>query len=401
MLRHSFRIFGSLIAAICAAGQPAAAQDWNWSADANVFAGYNYQQRRFADFSAWESQNWFMLDLDHDDSLGHLTIDTMVSLEPLTVGHFVFAGDSTQRADVGGSPQLFQTGESYHQTPLTNVQHPHDLVMALGASYRIEGPTVAYTFAVDLVGAPALGPTSFMHRESARDNPQTPLTHHWMDSTHVSYGVVTGGIEVDGFTLDASAFRGEEPDENRYNIDTPKLDSYSARLGWHSGPWSAQISGGHLHVPEWFEPYDETRLTASVEFGGAVRSHPLAATLAWGENRDAVVINGVSDNFLFEWDLRASPRTSFYGRAEVVEKEILGLGYHPLGFVHPHVYSHIDALTLGAVRDLVTGRDGRLGIGADVTLYHMSPDLLPYWGGSHSYHAFFRWRPAGGGHHHH
>jgi hypothetical protein len=401
MIRPSVRILGSLIAAICAGVQSAAAQDWSWVADANVFAGYNYQQRRFADFRAWESQNWFMFDLSHDDSLGRLTIDTMVSLEPLTLGHLVFSGDPPRRVDAGGSPQLFQTGESYQQIPLSNVQHPHDLVMALGASYRIEGPRAAYMFAVDLVGAPALGPIPFMHRDSARDNPQTPLTHHWMDATHVSYGVVTGGIAAGGFTVEASAFRGEEPDENRYNIDTPRLDSYSARLGWSAGPWSAQVSGGHLHVPEWFEPYDETRLTASAGFGGAVKSHPLAATLAWGENRDAVVINGVSDNFLFEWDLRATGLTSFYGRAEVVEKQIIGLGYHPLGFVHAHVYSHIDALTLGGVRDLLSGRDGRFGVGADITLYHMSPDLLPYWAGSHSYHVFLRWRPTGGGHPHH
>lgn len=30
---------------------------WTWAADANVFAGDNYQQRHFADFSKWESQN--------------------------------------------------------------------------------------------------------------------------------------------------------------------------------------------------------------------------------------------------------------------------------------------------------------------------------------------------------
>ena len=27
----------------------------------NAFFGFNYQQRKFADFSAWESQNWFMV----------------------------------------------------------------------------------------------------------------------------------------------------------------------------------------------------------------------------------------------------------------------------------------------------------------------------------------------------
>ena len=35
-------------------------QGWSWMTDANVFVGYNYQQRLFADFAAVESQNWFM-----------------------------------------------------------------------------------------------------------------------------------------------------------------------------------------------------------------------------------------------------------------------------------------------------------------------------------------------------
>ncbi len=402
MSQWSRWIVRSALAAVCAAGHPALAQQWSWATDASVFAGFNYQQRRFADFSAWESQNWFMLDGTRTDKAGSLTIDTMISLEPLTVGYLVYSGDPpARRVNVGGSPQLFQTGESYQQIPLENVQHPHDLIMALGASYRIVRPTVAYTFAADLVGAPALGPIPFMHRESARDNPQTPLSHHWLDATHTSYGVVTAGVDVGEFTVQASAFRGEEPDENRYNIDRPRLDSYSARLGWHMGPWSAQVSAGHLHTPEWFEPYNQTRITASAAFDGLVGSHPLSATLAWGQNRDAVVINGVSDNFLFEWDLRATPLTSLYGRAEVSEKEILALGYDGPAYVHPLVYSHIDALTLGAVRDVLNGRAGRVGFGADVTFYHMSADLLADWAGSHSYHAFLRWRPNGVIDHHH
>ena len=384
----------------------AAAQDWSWSADANVFAGFNYQQRKegTADFTAWESQNWFMLSGIRDDNTGQLTLDLMMSLEPLTVDQLVYIGSPSagwRHVHVGGSPQLFQTGESYQQIPLSNVQHPHDLFMELGASYRIIRASSSYIVSAAVVGSPALGPTPFMHRESARDNPQAPLSHHWLDSTHISYGVVTGGIATGDWTVEVSGFRGAEPDENRYNIEAPAIDSISARLGWRHGGWDAQVSAGHLHQPEWFEPYDETRITASVGYEGTLGTRPVAATLAWGQNRDAVVTNGVSDSFLLEWDLRPARRWTTYGRAEVVEKEILGLGYHPAGFQHPHLYSHVDALTLGAVRDFVDGAWGRVGIGGDVTLCHISPDLEPFFGGSHSYHAFLRWRPTGSGHHHH
>jgi hypothetical protein len=399
MLRRALRRIGFAAGVLWLVGSPAAAQDWVWSADANVFVGYNYQQRKFADFTAWESQNWFMLSGARDDNAGQLTLNLMMSLEPLTIGHFVYV--SGTKVDAGGSPQLFQTGESYQRIPLSNVQHPHDLFMEIGAAYKLIEASASYTVTVDLVGSPALGPPVFMHRASASDNPQAPLTHHWLDSTHVSYGVVTGGVEVGEFTIEASGFRGAEPDENRYNIEAPALDSYSGRLGWRRGAWLAQVSAGHLHQPEWFEPYDETRITASLGYDGSVAGRPLATTFAWGENRDAVVTNGVSDNFLLEWDLGLSGRWTTYGRAEVVEKEILGLGYHPSGFQHPHIYSHIDALTLGAVRNIANGTAGQFGIGGDVTLYHMSPDLEPYWGGSHSYHVFLRWHPNGGGHHHH
>ena len=386
---------------------PTENEGWIWATDANVFAGYNYQQRLFADFAAIESQNWFMLSGSRRAGRGRLTVTGMLSLEPLTIGRLVYAGDggmdrvyafstTGERVPFGGSPQLFQTGESYQQVPFTNVQHPHDLVMGLGATYRVEGPGAAYTFGADLVGSPTLGPTPFMHRESARDNPQVPLTHHDLDSTHITPGVLRTGVETGPMTFEASVFRGEEPDQddNRFNIEKPALNSWAARVGWHRGPWRAQFSGGRLHNPEWFEPYRQTRITASVEFDGAIASRPFAATLAWGHHEEDNGFNDHSDGYLLEWDLRATGRTSVYGRAEVSAKQIFGLGLHPAGFNHRHVYSHIDPLTLGLVRDIGPARWNRLGIGADLTVYRMSDDLVQFFDGSRSFHVFLRWRPA-------
>jgi hypothetical protein len=380
---------------------------WSWTTDASVFVGYDYQQRRFADFAAFESQNWFMAAGTRGAGPGRLTLTGMLSLEPLTIGRLVYAGDggmtrqyafspTGERVSFGGSPQLFQTGESYQAVPFVNVQHPHDLIMALGATYRITMPRMAYVFGADLVGSPTLGPTPFMHRESARDNPQVPLTHHDMDSTHITPGVLRAGVETGAMTFEASVFRGEEPDQddNRFNIEAPRLDSWAARVGWHRGPWQAQVSGGRLHEPEWFEPYDQTRLTASIAFDGAIASRPLAATLAWGHHQEDNGFNDHSDGYLLEWDLRASRRTAVYGRVEVSTKQILGLGLHPKGFNHQHVYSHIDPLTLGLVRDLGPDQWGRLGIGADFTVYRMSPDMKEFFDGSRSFHVFLRWRPA-------
>jgi hypothetical protein len=392
---------------------------WSWSTDANFFFGYNYQQRKFADFWAWESQNWIMASGERTVGGGRLTLMGMFSLEPWTIGRLVYAHglngpervyafDNTgAQQPLGGSPQAFQTGESYLGSPLINIQHPHDAVMALGATYRFEAGGAKYTFGADLVGEPALGPTPFMHRQSAQNNPTAPLTHHYMDSTHVSFDVLRSGVALGPVSLEASAFRGEEPDENRTNIDVrpfcdpdapenigckgPRLDSWSSRVSWHRGPWAAQFSGGRLHKPEWFEPTDVTRLTASVSFTGDVASRPLAATVAWGQNRE---LTFALDGYLAEWDYQLTGSNTIYGRAESVLKEIFGLGVHPAGLLnHPRNFSSINALTIGYVRDLPLPGPNRFGIGADVTVHDTSQDLVDYYGSARSYHVFLRWRP--------
>lgn len=34
---------------------------------------------------------------------------------------------------------------------------------------------------------------TIMRRELILDSPQAPITHHWLDSMHISFGVVTAG----------------------------------------------------------------------------------------------------------------------------------------------------------------------------------------------------------------
>jgi len=405
-LPRVFAVAGLCLIGVTARAQDAPAHDpdhdhaamanqpgWTWMADGNVFVGYNYQKRLFADFEAVESQNWFMAMGTRPVGAGRLTVQTMLSLEPLTVGKLLFSG-GTRLPGAGGSPQLFQTGESYQGAPLVNYQHPHDLIMGLGATYRVDRRRVAYIFGADVVGSPTLGPTAFMHRNSARDNPEAPLSHHYLDSTHITPGVLRFGVETGDLTFETSVFRGEEPNENRYNIDRPRLDSWAGRVRWHRGPWEAQFSGGRLHEPEWFEPYNVTRWTASIGFDGTVAGRPLAMTAAWGQNREFTPFRGVADAYLLEGDWRITDAITIYGRGEKMRKEVLGLGFHPKGFGHPHVFSAIDAATLGTVWDLPFVTKGRLGIGGDATLYLMSPDMAFYYAGSKSAHAFLRWRPA-------
>lgn len=358
---------------------------WTWTTDGSIFFGYNYQQRTFTDFSAWESQNWFMLAGQRTLGPGTFSFDGMLSLEPFTVNTI-------------GSPQVFQTGETYHGGPIIDRQHPHDLIMGLGAKYRIPRGRVTFLLGVDAVGAPALGPTPFMHRASARDDPEAPLIHHYTDSTHITPGVLTAGVEARGVAVEGSRFRGEEPNDNRLNIDEPRFDSWSGRVGWAGGPWRTQFSGAHLHRPETLELTDITRLTASIEYDGALGSRPFAATLLWGENRE---VHGILDGYLLEWDLRATGHGTVYGRAESAAKDLLDLGGpDPPGFIEFHRISHVAALTLGYVHDVSQQRRGRIGIGGDATVYHVPDNMLEFYGAPHSFHLFVRYRPLAASHAH-
>ena len=184
---------------------------------------------------------------------GSLGLRSMLSIEPATIGK-------------DGYPLLLQTGETADgKTPLIDRQHPHDLFMELAATYSVSSGNRSLFVYGGLPGEPALGPPAFMHRFSGVNVPIAPITHHWLDSTHISYGVLTGGAVVDRVKVEASAFRGREPDENRWNIESPKLDSHSFRLSVNpTDRWALQVSYGRLHSPEQLEPdVNQDRITAS------------------------------------------------------------------------------------------------------------------------------------------
>lgn len=184
-----------------------------------------------------------------------LTLKSMFSLEPAMSAR--------------GYPNLFATGETANGVALIDRQHPHDLFMELAArlDFDLGGGTSAFLYGGP-VGEPALGPTAFMMRRSARYNPEAPISHHWFDSTHITYGVVTAGVASGPFQIEGSAFRGREPDEERWGIETPKLDSWSVRASVNPTPnWSGQVSYGRIKAPEALHHgEDEGRFTASLSY---------------------------------------------------------------------------------------------------------------------------------------
>jgi len=265
-----------------------------------------------------------------------------------------------------GYPLLFQTGETADGvTPLIDRQHPHDLLMeaALTYSRNFAHDLSAFVYA-GLPGEPALGPEEFMMRLSARDNPEAPLTHHWLDSTHISWGVITAGATWRELKFDASAFNGREPDENRYNIEVRPLDSYSLRLTYNpSRDWSLQGSYGYLASPEQLEPAVSVRRSTFSASYNAPFAQWWQTTFAFGHNAPS---SGPGSNaWLLESALRVAGAHTLFARLERVDKDELFREGEPLFGMS----FTIEKLSLGYRYDFLQLRSVGLGVGALVSTY--------------------------------
>ena len=335
----------------------------------------------------FESQNWIMPMAFRRVGKGTLQLRGMFSLEPLT-----FSG--------AGSPQLFQTGESYKGQPIRDAQHPHDLFMELSATYTLPlGERGTWFTYVGFPGEPSLGPTAFMHRWSASENPSAPLAHHLQDSTHISFGVVSTGFTYRWFKLEGSLFNGQEPGENRYNFEFNPWNSRAVRLSVAPAEnWSMQWSYGLLKNPEPLNPGDVRRMTASVSYNKPFEHGNWATSLIWGRNaenhgHDKAKLN----SYLVESTVNFLRKNYLYTRLELVDKtELLSDDdLHLLGITDHHSVFRIGAYTFGAARDVWNTDKVALAIGGDFTFYSKPDVLNPVYGDNPtSYKLFIRIRPG-------
>jgi hypothetical protein len=273
-----------------------------------------------------------------------------------------------------GYPLLLATGETANgTTPLVDRQHPHDLLMELSASYAhpVSDDSSAFVY-FGYPGEPALGPSAFMHRVSAEDIPEAPITHHWLDSTHIAFGVVTAGYVWNDWKLEASQFTGREPDQFRFDFDPARFDSTSARLTFNPDPnWSFQVSWGFLKSPEQLEPtVNETRYTASATwFTPLADGGSLAATLAFGRK---VLTGGTDENgFLAEVEYKPTASWTLFARGESIDSGEL--------FVAPRVRT-AGQLSLGAIHDWPMAEHVKLGLGG-LYAFDFVPSGVPSYGG--------------------
>lgn len=287
-----------------------------------------------------------------------------------------------------GYPLLLASGETADGVrPLIDRQHPHELVSELSASisHRLSDAVSVFAYG-GLPGEPAFGPPAYIHRASIMDDPEAPISHHWLDSTHITEGVVTLGVTattaLGGIKVEASRFRGREPDQNRYDIETPDLDSTAVRIGWNPLPaLSLQASYAHQISPEQLEPEANLdRWSASAIYARPVgRDGSWATTLAWG--RRIAIDHGrradPRDAFVLESAVHLDPRWTVFGRAERIDNDELLL---PPGAASGPAFT-VGKVSLGAIRDVAVAPHLAFGVGTVVSRSLTPAGLDPGYGG--------------------
>lgn len=332
--------------------------DWMLMFHGNIFFRYNSQditKKGSRGASKFDAPDWFMLMAEKGlNEKNKIKLSLMMSLDPLLVGG-------------SGYPLLFQSGETFEGKPLVDRQHPHDLFSELSAEYTFSfSRNLALNAYLGYPGEPAIGPVAFMHRPSAQNNPDSPIGHHWQDATHITFGVATLGLRFYNLKIEGSSFTGREPNENRYNFDKPRFDSYSGRLSLNpTDEFSFQTSYAFIKSPESLHPEENIhRTTASVLHSMKLSEGQfINSAVIWGYNY--LGSEDKEHSLAVESDLDFM-RFAIYGRYEWIQKSAEELNLHEF---EPARIFPINAITLGANYRLFEFRGSSLRLGLQGSLF--------------------------------
>ena len=342
---------------------------WELMGHGNVFLQFLHEaanEHRGA--SQAGSINWVMGMARREVGAGRLGLRGMFSLEPATIGGC-------------GYPDLLATGEQCDGDSIHDRQHQHDFLMEIAGEYdRPLHGSLRWQLYAGLAGEPALGPVAYPHRLSAMPNPLAPIAHHWLDASHITFGVVTTGVFTRRWKVEASLFNGREPDEKRWGLDLAALDSLSGRISFApSDDVLLQVSAGHLNEAEPGEGglprVDVDRVTASVTYHRRAGGQNLwASTLAWGRNEETGV---GSHALLLESSLTRGERDVWFGRFELAGKSAHDLHIHELD---EHDLLTVGKLQAGYTRYLASAAGLRLGVGGHLSAGFVPETIEPHYG---------------------
>jgi hypothetical protein len=371
--------------------------DWQVMFHGNLFGQFIVEPgdeiHRTGGFSThqFESSNWGMAMMRRPLGTGKLGLRAMISLEPWTLPNC-------------GALNLLATGEICEGDTIHDRQHPHDLFMELAAEYdRPLKNSTRWQVYAGLAGEPALGPAGFPHRLSAMDNPIAPIGHHWLDATHITFGVVTTGVYNNRWKGEVSLFNAREPDDRRADLDLAALDSVSGRVSYSpTSRLTFQVSAGHLNDAEveFGDPprSDVDRLTLSAMYHRPFGTGGFwATTVAVGLNSGTEIIPGGSFDattgaFLLESSATFSDRHTWFGRVEIVDK--------PAHDLHAHEFATsvftVGKLQAGYMRRLKPWKGIAAGLGGSVTAALVPEALAPRYNGrvAPGFGVFFNLRPT-------
>jgi hypothetical protein len=357
---------------------------WGLMLHGNGFLQYIYEEGQRGG-SQLISLNWLMGMARRPLLGGTFGLRTMLSAEPLTIPGC-------------GYPLLLQSGESCEGEALHDVQHPHDLFTELAAEYsRSLVPAVGLHLYAALAGEPAIGPVAFPHRWSAMPNPLAPISHHWFDGSHLTFGVLSGGVFGERWKLEASLFNGRTPDDERFDLDLASLSSFAGRLWWLPNErWALQLSAGRFEdeLPGAPAPSIRvTRYTTSATYHHRIGARGLwASTAAAGRSMEGATS---ADALLLESSVTLRERHTLFGRVEWAEKSSAGHGHgEPTGeasALHP-----VGTLALGYTIHARPLRGWLPGLGARASVNFLPEDLLPVYGEENpmGFTVFVNLRPA-------
>ena len=341
---------------------------WELMFHANAFVQLLHEAAN-ADRGATQagSINWMMGMARRTVGVGTLGLRGMVSLEPATIRGC-------------GYPDLLATGEVCDGESIHDRQHPHDFLMEVAAEYQrpLKG-SLWWQIYGGLSGEPALGPVAYPHRSSAMPNPIAPIGHHWLDASHITFGVVTTGVFTSRWKAEASLLNGREPDEDRWDFDLAALDSVAGRFSFApTDDLVVQVSGGRLNEAEAGEGtlprVDVSRLTASVTHHRAAGSGTFwATTLAWGRNDEA---GTATHALLAETSVTLAQRDVWFGRLEIAGKEAHDLHAEEFG---DEVFT-VGKVQAGYTRYLAMARGWHVGAGGHVSAAFVPEILKPRYG---------------------